>query len=105
MYRGDDRTLTITASETLTGSEIRFTAKAHKRDTDAVISKSTTDGITIGDPATTADITIDAADTEGLEPVALFWDIEVTDGTGKVRTVAVGRLAVMADITAPAAGS
>jgi hypothetical protein len=69
MYRGDDRTLTITADESLTGSEITFTAKRRKRDDSPVlISKTTTDGITIGgDPDTSAIIALDAAD---IDPVA-----------------------------------
>jgi hypothetical protein len=101
MYRGDDRVLDITASETLTGSTLRFTAKQRRTDTEAVIEKSTGDGITIGSPATTASIAIDAADTEDLEPTVLFWDIEVTDVTGKVHTVATGRLEIHADVTRP----
>lgn len=103
MYRGDDRTLTITASEPLTGSDIRFTAKVSRADDEAVIEKTTGDGIEIGDPDTTATVTIDAADTEDLGPVNLRWDIEITDALGKVRTVAVGRLLILADVTRQAA--
>jgi hypothetical protein len=100
MYRGDDRVLVITADEALTGSEIVFTAKRRKSDTDPVITKSTTAGsIVIGDPATTAEVTIDAADTEDLDPIALHWDIQVTDVMDKVHTVAAGRLAIVEDIT------
>lgn len=104
MYRGDDRTLTITASESLAGVEdIRFTAKVARADDEAVIAKSITDGIEIGDPDTTATVTIDAADTEDLGPVNLRWDIEITDALGKVRTVAVGRLLILPDVTRQAA--
>lgn len=102
MYRGDDRILTITADEDLTGSDIRFTARARKRDAEPVIEKSLGEGITLGDPGTTAVVVLDAADTADLEPGALFWDIEVTDAVDKVHTVATGRLAVIADITLPA---
>ena len=101
IYRGDDRTLTITASASLTDSEVTFTAKRSKRDADedAVIQKTTGAGVEIGDPDTTAEVTIDAADTMDLEPVALYWDVQVVDGTGSVRTVAAGRLVIKADVT------
>lgn len=102
MYRGDDRTLTITASESLTGSELRFTARTRRGAEEAVIEKSSGEGIALGDPATTALITIDAADTVDLAPGALYWDIEITDATDKVHTVAAGRLAILEDVTRPA---
>lgn len=102
MYRGDDRVLTITASEPLTGAEIRFTARRYKADAEPIIEKTSAEGITLGDPATTAVITIDAADTVELDPVVLHWDIEITDATDKVHTVAAGRLAVIEDVTRPA---
>jgi hypothetical protein len=99
MYRGDDRTLTITADESLTGSEITFTAKRRKRDDSPVlISKTTVDGITIGgDPDTSAIIALDAADTEDLDPGKLWWDIEIVDVLGKVHTVAEGHLRLLRD--------
>ncbi len=97
MYRGDDRELVVTASEDLTGAEVAFTARRYKRDEVPVISKTTAGGIAVN--GSTATITIDAADTVDEEPGALFWDIEITDGTAKVHTVATGRLAILEDIT------
>ncbi len=107
MYRGDDRDITITATESLQDADVVFTARRRKSDTEAVIEKSTTDtNIVIGDdPFTTAVVTLDAADTVDLTPAALFWDVEVTDVDGKVHTVATGRLAILEDITRPAEGS
>lgn len=102
MFRGDDRTLTITATEDLAGSEIRFTAKQRRSDAVAVIAKSLGSGITLGNPTTTAEVVIDAADTDDLDPVALYWDVEVTDATDKIRTVASGRLAIREDVSRPA---
>ena len=101
IYRGDDRTLTITSSVALTGSEVTFTAKRSKLDADedAVIQKSTAAGVEIGDPDTAVEVTVDAADTEDLDPVALYWDVQAVDGSGNVRTVAAGRLVIKADIT------
>jgi hypothetical protein len=100
MYRGDDRTLTITADESLTGSEITFTAKRRKRDDSPVlISKTTAAGITIGEDEedTSAIVTLDAADTEDLDPGKLWWDIEIVDVLGKVHTVAEGHLRLLRD--------
>jgi len=103
MRRGDDRSLTITATEDLTGSDVAFTAKRRRRDTDAdaVITKTTGAGIVIGNPGTTAEVAIDAADTDGLDdvPVALYWDVEVIDSADKRRTVATGRLGILPDIS------
>jgi hypothetical protein len=100
MYRGDDRTLTITADQSLTGSEITFTARGKRReDSPVLIVKTTDDGIVIGDPATTAVVTLDAEDTEDLTPGSLWWDVEVVDALGKVHTVAEGRLRVRLDAT------
>lgn len=98
MYRGDDRELTITASEDLSGSTVRFTARRRRSDVAAVIVKSSTAGsIVISGMAAT--VTIDAADTEDQGRQALFWDVEVTDPAGKVHTVATGRLAILEDVT------
>jgi len=104
MFRGDDRTLTITASESLTGSDIRFTAKRVPGDGTAVIEKSTDDGsITIGVDPDDTEAEVDAADTEGAGTGVLRWDVEITDAEGKVRTVAIGTLRLRADITTPEA--
>lgn len=102
MYRGDDRELTITASEDLSGSTVQFTARRHLSDTTAVISKSTEDA-SIVVSGTTATVTIAAADTTDELPGALHWDVQVTDGEGKIHTVATGRLAIVEDVTRPAA--
>ena len=106
IYRGDDRALLITSSVDLTGSEVWFTVKRKRQDADvdAVIAKSTDQGdITVA--GFQATVTIDAADTQDLDPVALYWDVQIVDGDGKVRTVATGRLAVLADITREAPAS
>lgn len=97
MYRGDDRVLTITATEDLSGSEVRFTARRTRRAEEAVIEKVSPGDITIDEFS--AAIAIDAADTEDLDREALFWDIEITDSADKIRTVATGRLAILPDIT------
>lgn len=99
MYRGDDRVLIITASEPLTGSEITFTARRRTTPRTPVIEKSVGAGVTIGEPDTQAEVTIDAADTANLEPGVLRWDVEVVDAIGKTHTVAMGQLVIKADVT------
>lgn len=102
MYRGDDRELTITASEDLTGCDVRFTAKARPSSAMAVLEKSTDPGGGITIDTTTVTVAIEAADTVDLDPVALHWDVEIVDLADKVHTVAHGRLAILQDITRPA---
>jgi hypothetical protein len=106
MYRGDDRIVTITSSEALTGSVVTFTARARPGGP-VLITKTNVDdgGLTIGDPATTAAIAIDAADTVDLEPSVLRWDVQVVDDEDKTHTVASGFLVLRADISAPAAAA
>lgn len=100
MYRGDDRALVITASESLTGSEVAFTARRRK-DGETIIEKATGAGITIGSEPDDekATVTLAAADTADLEPGPLFWDVEVVDGSGATHTVATGILLIKADVT------
>lgn len=104
MTRGDDRTLTVTASASMEDADLRFTARRFRSDEAAVIEK-TSDVVVGYDDPFSATITIDAVDTESLDPVALWWDLELTDSTGKVHTVASGRLAILEDVTRSASGS
>lgn len=100
MYRGDDRVITITASESLDGCDVWFTAKRRRSDADddAVIQKTSPTDITID--GVTAQVAIDAADTAELDHgTALFWDVQVFDTDGNLHTVASGRLSIVGDIT------
>ena len=112
MFRGDDRILTVTVVDSgglvdLTDAVLRFTTKrkVSDSDTNAVIVKTTTDGIDTGEDPTlgVATITIDAVDTVDEEPGRLHWDIQLTDADDKVRTVAKGTLTLVGDVseTAP----
>lgn len=97
MHRGDDRTLEVTASEDLTGSELTFTARHRSYSDDIVIQKTSSNGITVN--GQTATISIDATDTADLDPDVLYWDIQVVDTAGDTHTVATGRLAIKHDVT------
>jgi hypothetical protein len=102
MYRGDDRTLTITTTEDLSGSDIRFTARSRHGAPEPAILKQTGAGISLDEEGSSAVVTLDAADTADLDPCALVWDIQVVDGAGKTHTVATGWLVVLGDVTDPA---
>lgn len=107
MYRGDEPSLDITLTSAgvpvnLTGVALRFTAKYHTWDSDddAVITKTTDDGITVTAPASGV-IAVDflAADTADLVgTVVLVWDVQgVLDG--KTKTLARGTLRVSPDVS------
>lgn len=108
MFRGDDRTLSVDLSETgggaidLTGAAVRFTGKVNTQDADddALIVKTVGDGITIADPPT-GEIAIDiaASDTSSFAgKVDLVCDVQISVG-GKTRTVWLGRLTVLPDVS------
>jgi|SRR6187200_2328482 len=101
MKRGDDREVEVTATESLDGADVTFTARHRPYSEDVVITKTTDPGggITVVDAVAT--VTIDAADTADLEPDVLYWDVEVVRAT-ETHTVASGRLAVEPDVTYPA---
>jgi hypothetical protein len=107
MTRGDDRTLDLAvtfdgAPVDLSGAQLWWTAKMRHLDTDAdaVIRKSSADGITVVDAAGgLATVAIKPEDTATLPGSnALWWDLQVKSG-GLVHTIAKGRLVVNADVT------
>lgn len=111
MKRGDRAEFAITLTDVDTGlpldlttMTLRFTAKRRATDTDAaaLIAKTEGAGITVDDdPATgLATLEIEPEDTEDLDDLrTLFWDIQVDNGAGDVRTPLSGLLAISADIT------
>lgn len=108
MTRGDSTILDLVVADggtpvDLTGVSMWWTAKRRHTDTDdqAVIAKTVGDGIAVTNaPGGLATVTIDPDDTAGLDnSSALWWDLQVKDGAGKVRTLAAGRLVVNADVT------
>src|SRR3990172_7530268 len=113
MARGDKQAFEIAVVDAdgvavdLTGITITFTVKRRPTDTDAqaIISLSTAAGIvTDYDPTLgTATITLDPEDTESLSDHiiarSLYWDVQIDDMAGDVRTPLSGRLAISADQT------
>jgi len=109
IIRGDDEILDLAfkdpagAALNITGATgIWFTAKRSSLDDDidALIQKSLGAGIAVvSAPAGTATVTINAADTTGIDPTTLVWDAQIKDAAGKVRTAAKGTLKVVHDVT------
>lgn len=106
MVRGDDRTFTITITDSsgdavdISTSTLKFTAR-RAYDGVAVIEKETDAGITLGAGTGEATLAIDAADTSGL-PAAiteLLWDVEVTDAASAVQTTVTGVLRISPDLS------
>jgi hypothetical protein len=110
MTRGDQPTFFVGpvrdrdgAIVDITGTTLWWTAKAHIRDEDedALIAKTTADGISIplGSDGL-ATITLERADTDSFpETTVLYWDLQEVDGIDVLQTLARGRIVVHADVT------
>ena len=111
--RGDTEVFTVRLTDengaplNLTNLSLTFTAKRRPTDTDAqaVIQKTSTDGIAVVIPAAAGvcTVTLDPEDTAALTSASvgrsLYWDFQVDNGAGTVRTPLFGRLAVRGDMT------
>jgi len=92
----------------LTGATLWFTVKRRLSDpdTDAIaklywISGGLSDGISVATPANGgASIRLTPTQTDDFEQAAHYWDLQVTDGAGVVRTVDHGVLVVRPRATA-----
>lgn len=110
MTRGDTASFALAFTDAagapidLTGLTLTFTAKERllDLDADAIITKVDGDGLEVDvDPTTgLATLTVVPADTEGLvDATRLYWDIQLDDGAGTIRTPLSGRLVIGADVT------
>lgn len=108
MYRGDTHTFDVLVTDDqevpidITSMDLRFTAKYRYQDPDddAVIVKTSSDGIANGVGTGEAIITIEPEDTETLEKTTrLVWDFQLTDVAGNVKTPTGGQLLISADIS------
>ena len=107
MYRGDDRSISITITEPggaatdLTGATLWF-AVWDADATDRIIEKDTAAGITVTTPASgVATVSISNADTASLEAAdldtPLMWEVQMKKSSA-ITTVARGYLTVLTDI-------
>lgn len=109
IYRGDNRTIPVTVTDdagavNLTGASIRFSVKKRKKDTDYIIKKSEADPAEIN--VTDAinglfEIYIVPDDTQDLSITTYYFDIEITDSTGKTYTISMGTFKILEDVTRP----
>ena len=111
---GDDFLYTATVLDddgdayNLTGATLWFTVKRRKSDADASaiaqlywIDGGASSGITVATPATgIAAVRIVAASTTAIVQAAHFWDLQLKDAAGVVRTVDFGTLVVLSRATA-----
>lgn len=108
MYRGDDRSISITITEPagtatdLTSADLWF-AVWDADATDRIIEKDTTAGITVESPASAgiATVAIANADTASLEDadldVPLIWEVQMKKASA-ITTVARGYLTILTDV-------
>jgi hypothetical protein len=111
LFRGDDRNLTVEAlapggggAQDLTSWSLWFTGKLDIGDADvaAVFQYTIGGGITITNAAGgLATIAIDGDDTAVLTDAStvLWCDLQGKDGSGKVATLATGKITVEAEVT------
>jgi hypothetical protein len=104
----DDRRITLTVTKAgvavdLTGATLKFLVKRRRldADADALITKTTSSGITLASPQSGATkgvayLTLDEANTDDLSGRYL-WELEGDDAVGKV-TLAAGVFNVKADL-------
>lgn len=114
IHRGDNEEFAVVVTDPATGDPIdlstmhlRFTAKYRTSDTDdeAIIVKTDSyGGIMLGYDGT-ATILIEPEDTVDLpKTTTLYWDLQITDAFGSVRTAAPApgksaRLIIYADVS------
>lgn len=107
MYRGDDRSISITITEPagtatdLTGATLWF-AVWDADATSRIIEKDTTSGITVDTPSSgIATVAIANADTASLESAdldtPLIWEVQMKKSSA-ITTVARGYLTILTDV-------
>jgi hypothetical protein len=100
-YKGEDVTLTVTMSPAtnITGWTLAFTVKQKYGDAIAVVSKSTSSGITITDAVNGVfTVTIASADTNLLDQQGYVYDIQRTNA-GNRTVLAIGNLTLLPEVT------
>jgi hypothetical protein len=109
LKRGDTLDLTVGpvlddlgAAQDLTGSTVRFTAKDRLDDLDAsaVITATGTNRTQSGDTLGVADVSVPPAATSGFTvDRVLHWDVQVSQPSGRTKTLDSGLLYVTRDVT------
>ncbi len=106
IYRGDDKVYDVTVKDSdgnvvdITNHTIKFTVRHAPADAVAEIAKTTGGGgIAIVDaPNGVARITLSDVDTD-LDAGKYFYDVEVTDVSGRTTTVILDNFVVKSDVS------
>ena len=101
MYDGETKVLTITMNpiKDLTSATIDWFLTTINDPSTAVVTKSIGSGITVTDLTNGVfDVTVDPADTEGLEGKHLHW-VRVVDGNSDDAVVTTGAVKITASPT------
>ncbi len=106
MYRGDSYPIVITISDSSTGSAIditgysfKLTVNSDQNPTSTANQQFTVDGVLDADPTTgKVSFTPTTTDTD-ITPGNYFYDIEMTDASGNVKTIAKSSFTISQDIT------
>lgn len=105
MWSGDSKVLEVAVTDVddeavvLTGATINYVLQKSSRGGQAIISKSTTDGISITNAlAGKFEITIDASDTADLAG-DYYHECQVTDSSSNVSTIFVGTVTINIGMT------
>lgn len=109
MYRGDDKIYELTVTDKQTGNPVDITGctitMTLREDWDEAIflQKTNGAGVTLTDPTNgIAEITIDAADTSGLDVSTqheYVFDVYILKTTGKGETLLTGKFIVLQEAT------
>jgi hypothetical protein len=107
IFQGDDVVLSVTTTtiedgddpQDLTGVSLTW-AFSETKDSVALVTKETGDGIEITDAAGGVfEVSIDAADTDGLDPQGYYHEARLTDGAGKTRVIMSGAFTLHSSVT------
>lgn len=105
IFRGDTKTLTYTIKDAndaivdLTGGTAKWEAARSVNSATKDIQKSTSSGIAIMAPTSgILVVTIDPADTASLGVGGYYHELEFTDASGRVSTVATGRMTLKEEL-------
>ena len=107
MFRGEDKTLTVTVDNgatppsvlNITGWTLAFTLRQSAGDVTALVTKTTTSGISLTAPLTGVfEVSLEDVDTIALVPGKYAYDVKRMDASAEAVLV-YGTLTLLAEVT------
>lgn len=95
MWSGDDFKLVFNVEgvQDVIGTTIKWAVSLSKYSSDKLIEKSTENGDSeIEIDGATVIVKLDSPDTQGMDPRTYYHELELTDGEGRISTLAVGEM-------------